>query len=107
MQWLRYAAATAAGIVAGAASSVALAFAGLLAMELIYGDPDSVGRLLVFTWPVWLGLLLGAGGLVGVISAMLVHKNYWMATRLLNSGERTACGPVRFVLTSEMREAAN
>lgn len=74
MRWLHYAAVAAAGIVAGAASSVALAFAGLLAMHLIFGDPDGVGWLLVFTWPVWLGLLLGGGGLVGIISAMLVHK---------------------------------
>jgi hypothetical protein len=74
MRWLHYAIVAAAGIVAGAASAVALAFAGLLAMRLIIGEPDSVGWLLVFTWPVWLGLLLGAGGLVGVISAMFVHK---------------------------------
>jgi hypothetical protein len=74
MRWLRYPIVAAAGIFAGAASSVALAFAGLQVMQLIYGDPDSVGWLLVFTWPVWLGLLLGAGGLVGVISAMFVHK---------------------------------
>jgi hypothetical protein len=74
MRWLHYGAATAAGIAAGTASAVALAYAGLLAMQLIYGDPDAVGWLLVFTWPLWLPLLLGAGGLVGIISAMLVHK---------------------------------
>jgi hypothetical protein len=74
MRWLRYATVAAAGIVAGVAAAVALAFAGLLAMRLIFGDPDSVGWLIVFTWPVWLGLLLGAGGLAGVISAMLVHE---------------------------------
>jgi hypothetical protein len=74
MRWLHYTAVTAAGIAAGAASFAALASAGLLAMQLIFGDPDSVGWLLVFTWPVWLGLLLGAGGLVGILSSMLVHK---------------------------------
>jgi hypothetical protein len=74
MRWLNYTVVTATGIAAGVASSVALAFAGLLAMQLIFGDPDSVGWLLVFTWPVWLGLLLGAGGLVGIVSAMFVHK---------------------------------
>jgi hypothetical protein len=74
MRWLHYTIVAAAGIVAGAASAIALAFAGLLTMRLIIGEPDSVGWLLVFTWPIWLGLLLGAGGLVGVISAMVVHK---------------------------------
>ena len=74
MRWLHYPIVAAAGIVAGTACSVALAFAGLLALRLIIGEDDSVGWLLVFTWPVWLGLLLGAGGLVGIISAMVVHK---------------------------------
>jgi ABC-type spermidine/putrescine transport system permease subunit I len=74
MRWLHYLIVAVAGIVTGAASLIALAFAGLLATRLIYGDPDSAGWLLVFTWPVWLSLLLGASGLVGIISAMFVHK---------------------------------
>lgn len=74
MRWLHYATVVVAGIVAGAASSVALAFAGLLVLRLIYGDPDAAGWLLVITLPVWPALLLGAAGLVGIISAMAVHK---------------------------------
>jgi hypothetical protein len=80
MRWLHYPIVAAAGIVAGVASCIGLAFAASLAIQLIAalsGDPsmgDSFGWLLVFTWPIWLGLLLGAGGLIGVISAMFVHK---------------------------------
>ncbi len=79
MRWLRYATVGIAGVVAGAISSVAFAFACLQAMQLIY-DSDSAGWLLVFTWPVWLGLVLGAGVFVGIISAMFVHKKLLAAT---------------------------
>ena len=80
MRLLRYGAVAAAGIVAAAASCALLAFAGVLGLQLIAAlsrDPtagDSFGWLLVFTWPIWLTLLLGAGGFVGVIAAAFVHK---------------------------------
>lgn len=73
MRWLHYAIVAVSGIVAGAASAIALAFAGLLALRLLYADPDAGGWILVFTWPIWVGLLLGAAGLGGIISAMAVH----------------------------------
>jgi hypothetical protein len=80
MQVLRYGAVIGAGIIAAAASCVLLVFAGSLVLQLIMAlsrDPsagDSLGWLLVFTWPFWLALLLGAGGFAGVMTAFLVHK---------------------------------
>jgi hypothetical protein len=80
MRLLRYGAVAVAGIVAGLASAALLAVVGLLALQVMASlsrDPsagDSYGWFLVFTWPIWLALLLGAGGFIGVGTAFFVHK---------------------------------